>query len=53
MTGEGPSPVTGEPTTYRTVEKVIGPDERTLDMYLTLPSGEEMRMFSYTYIREG
>lgn len=53
MTGEGPSPMSPEPATYRTVEKHLGPNERTLDMYLTLPTGDEMQMFTYTYTREG
>ena len=51
MTGSGPSPVDGEITTYRTVESVVGPDERTLDMFVTLPTGDEMQMFTYTYTR--
>ncbi|MBT8395955.1 MAG: DUF1579 domain-containing protein [Gemmatimonadetes bacterium] len=53
MKGKGPSPVDGSTTTYRTVETVLGPDERTVDMYFTLPAGDEMQMFSYTYTREG
>ncbi len=52
MTGSGPSPVDEEITTYRTVEKVIGPDQRQLDMFVTLPDGGEMRMFTYLYNRE-
>jgi len=52
MTGSGPGPMTGGITTYRTVETVIGPDERTLDMYVTLPTGDELRMFTYKYTRE-
>jgi len=53
MIGSGPSPVTGETTTYRTAETVTGPDERTLEMYVTLPTGDEMQMFTYLYTREG
>jgi hypothetical protein len=51
MTGTGPDPIDGTPTTYRTVEKVIGPDERTEDLYFTLPAGDEIQMFAYTYTR--
>jgi hypothetical protein len=53
MTGTGPSPIDGGPTTYRTVETVIGPDERTVDLFFTLPAGDEVQMFAYTYTREG
>jgi hypothetical protein len=53
MSGEGPSPVDGQTTTYRTVETVVGPDERTVDMYVRLPTGDEMQMFHYAYLREG
>ncbi len=53
MKGTGPSPVDGSQTTYRTVEIALGPDERTLDMYFTLPSGDEVQMFTYRYKREG
>ena len=53
MTGSGPSPIDGETTSYRTVETVLGPDERTLDMYVTLPTGDEVPLFTYTYTREG
>ncbi len=52
MTGTGPSPVDGEATTYRTVETSRGPNERTLDMYVSVPAGDEIQMFTYTYIRE-
>jgi hypothetical protein len=53
MTGSGPSPIDGQMTTYRTVETAVGPDERTLEMYVTLPRGDELQMFTYTYKREG
>jgi hypothetical protein len=52
MTGEAPSPIAGQNTTYRSVETRIGPDERTMEMYVTLPTGDEMQMFAYTYTRE-
>ena len=52
MVGRGPSPVDEEETTYRTVEKAIDQNTRTLDMYVTLPTGDELQMFSYTYHRE-
>jgi hypothetical protein len=52
MTGKGPSPIDGNPTTYRTVETVVGPNERTVDMYYTLPTGDELQMFAYRYTRK-
>ena len=52
-TGQGPSPMTGEMTTFRSVETVLGPDERRFEMYITLHTGDEIQMFAYRYTREG
>jgi hypothetical protein len=50
--GRGPSPIGGAPTTYRSVETVIGPDERTMDMYYTLPTGDESQIIACRYKRQ-
>lgn len=52
MIGRGPSPVNEEDTTYRSVERVVDENTRTLDMFVTLPTGDELQMFAYTYHRE-
>jgi hypothetical protein len=52
MTGTGPNPMTGEATTFRSVETVLDPEQRRFDMYITLETGDEMQMFSYVYTRE-
>ena len=52
LVGSGMNPMTGEPTTFRSVETAVDSDTRRLEMYVTLETGDEMQMFSYEYFRE-
>ena len=51
MQGEGPSPMTGEMTTFRTEERALDDGNRSFDMFVALPGGQEARMFHYVYSR--
>lgn len=51
MRGEGPSPVDGNLTVYRTVERSLSSDEREFEMFVTMPDGAEAPMAKYVYRR--
>jgi hypothetical protein len=51
MTGESFDACTKQLTKYRTREEHRGRDERVFEMFMTLPDGNEVRMFTLAYTR--
>lgn len=51
MRGEGLDPATQAMTSFRTVERALGPDRREFEMFAARPEGGERRMFRYVYSR--
>jgi hypothetical protein len=51
MSGEGYDCMTQAMTTYRTTEEHLGPDERVFEMFMKMPDGNEMKLFTHRYTR--
>jgi hypothetical protein len=53
MTGNYPSPVTGEMMNTRSVTRIVSPDQHVFEMYGPGPDGKETKMMEITYDRQG
>ena len=51
MEGEGVDPGTGQPAHYKTVEHLVGQDERRFKMFLKMPDGSDCQLFEMIYKR--
>ncbi len=51
MTGENPSPFSGEPANHRTTEEYLDANTRRFEMFVELPDGAEHKVFTYVYRR--
>jgi hypothetical protein len=51
MSGEGYDCSSGRMTTFRTTENHKSKNERVFEMFMNMPDGEEVKLFTYVYRR--
>ncbi len=51
MSGDGYDCMTKQMTSYRTVEEHKSPDERVFEMFMKMPDGSDVKMFTHVYTR--
>lgn len=51
MTGRAPEPQSGQMTDWRTTEAHLDDGSRVMEMFMTVPGGPEIKLFTHHYVK--